>query len=139
MSQNDYLPATTTPDPDRDRLEDAPDHLSNRARELWIAIRDAHDLQDIAGQLLLTTALESWDRVRRAQEALAGDGEFIRDRFNVIKAHPAIAVEEKARSQFRDSMKALGLDLVPLAPRPGRQANGALGLMDENLEFDLQL
>ena len=76
-------------------------------------------MDDDAGHLLLQTALESFDRMRQAQEIILQDGATIRDRFDQLKSHPQITVERDARSAMLQALKALNLDLEPLKERPG--------------------
>ena len=60
-----------------------PAHLSDEARRWWADIALAYCIEDEAGQLLLATALEAFDRMRGAQSEIARDGATVLDRFDV--------------------------------------------------------
>jgi P27 family predicted phage terminase small subunit len=96
-----------------------PKHLSREAKSLWKKLVSRWVL-DEAGLVLLESALEAFDRMRGAQEAVAKDGAFIKDRFDQLRAHPAIAVERDAKGVLLRNLKALGLDIEPLHAGPGR-------------------
>ncbi len=81
-----------------------------------------YEITDPAGCLLLQIVLESFDRMRGAQEAIAADGATITDRFDQLRAHPMITVERDARAAMLTALKALNLDLEPLRDRIGRPA-----------------
>lgn len=101
----------------------APKHLSAAARKWWSLIVDEYDLDgDTAGVLLLTKAAEAWDRAERCRKRIDADGEVLIDRFGQPKPHPLLAAERDARSQFLAALKAMNLDLEPLAVKPGRPA-----------------
>ncbi|MET4808336.1 P27 family phage terminase small subunit [Limibacillus sp. MBR-115] len=98
----------------------APKHLSAEARKLWTRIGTDYDLTDAAGCLLLTTALEAFDRMREAQAVIAERGAVFVDRFEQPKANPACVVERDSRAAMLAALKALNLDLEPLRDMPGR-------------------
>lgn len=98
----------------------APSHLSADARGWWDRIVAQYSIDDDAGLLLLTVALESFDRMRGAQRIVKREGAVYRDRFGSPKAHPLLVVERDARAAMITSLKALNLDLEPLNDRPGR-------------------
>lgn len=98
----------------------APEHLSESARQWWDSLTDEYGIDDQAGLLLLQTALESFDRMRDAQSAIARDGSILPDRFGQLKAHPALTVERDARGQMMAALKQLNLDIEPLKDTPGR-------------------
>jgi hypothetical protein len=67
---------------------------------------------------VLTTALEAFDRMREAQEAIRRDGAYTEGRFG-LKAHPGLAVERDSRTAFLRAQRELGLDLeAPPTSRP---------------------
>lgn len=98
----------------------APKHLSKEARQWWDKLQAEYDLSDEAGQLLLQTALESFDRMRACQKTIKKEGQTVRDRFDQDKPHPLLAAERDARSQMLQAIKALNLDIEPLQNGPGR-------------------
>ena len=79
-------------------------------------------IDDPAGELLLTTALEAWDRMKEAQAELKADGLTVKDRFGQEKSHPATVVERDARSAMVQCLRQLHLDIEPLRDAPGRPA-----------------
>lgn len=98
----------------------APRHLGKAGRALWREIAAEYAIDDAAGMALLTVAAECLDRIRAAQEAIARDGEVVKDRYDQAKVHPACALEKDARAGFLAALKELHLDLEPLRDRPGR-------------------
>ena len=88
-----------------------PSHLSAEAKRLRTNLRAEYLLDDPAGQLLLRSALEAFDRVQEARKLLAMDGSVVRDRWNQAKVHPAVAVEASARQQMHSALR-----LMKLAP-----------------------
>jgi P27 family predicted phage terminase small subunit len=90
-----------------------PEHLSKPARELWDRIRNTYAITDEAGILLLTTAMESWDRAKQAQDIIRKDGPSVVDRWGQTKAHPMIAVERNAHAALLAALRALDLDVSP--------------------------
>ena len=107
---DDFLLTTTgdslqTPPP--------PDSISPEAGEWWTKITDEYSIDDPAGFLLLQTALESFDRMRQAQQTIAAEGATIADRFEQQKPHPLLVTERDSRSQMLQAMKLLKLDFAP--------------------------
>lgn len=103
----------------------APQRLSPEARKLWRTLAGEYGIADEAGQVILTTALEAFDRMRAAQLRIEQDGTVTTDRFGQLKAHPLLTVERDSRSQFLAALKQLNLDVEPLADRAGRPAGGS--------------
>lgn len=97
-----------------------PNHLSTEARKVWAKISADYDLTDTAGCLLLTTALEAFDRMREAQAVIAERGAIYVDRFEQPKSNPACVIERDSRAAMLAALKALNLDLEPLRDLPGR-------------------
>jgi P27 family predicted phage terminase small subunit len=98
----------------------APKTLSTEAKGWWKKIQAEYAIDDEAGQLLLQTALESFDRMRSCQKTIEAEGQTVLDRFEQAKAHPLLAAERDARSQMLQALKQLNLDLEPLRDAPGR-------------------
>lgn len=103
----------------KNQLPKAPKHLSAAAAAWWDRLLAEWVLDD-AGRLVLQVALEAHDRMVEAQEALRRDGTFIKDRFGVVKVHPATLTERDSRSAMLGALKQLHLDLEPLNDGPGR-------------------
>ena len=99
-----------------------PKSLSTEAKTWWKKLVKDYEIDDSAGLLLLQTALESFDRMHGAQQAIASDGATIRDWFEQVRAHPMITVERDARAAMLTALKSLNLDLEPLRDRIGRPA-----------------
>lgn len=97
-----------------------PTTLSGEAAGWWKRLITEYGIEDEAGLLLLQTALESFQRMRQAQEVIAEDGPQVKDRFDQLKAHPLLTVERDSRAQMMMALKALNLDLEPLRDGPGR-------------------
>lgn len=102
--------------------DSAPRHLSDEARDWWRRIQREYQIDDDGGLLLLQTALEAFDRMRGAQQAIERDGATVRGSTKQLVAHPLLSVERDSRSQMLAAIKALNLDLEPLRDRPGRPA-----------------
>ncbi|RLA18790.1 MAG: hypothetical protein DRQ56_06760 [Gammaproteobacteria bacterium] len=101
-----------------------PEHLSKEAGEWWQKLVAEYDINDDGGRLLLMSAMESFDRLRSCQEAIARDGELVKDRFEQLKPHPLLPAETAARAQMLAALKALNLDVEPLRDRPGNPGRG---------------
>ena len=97
----------------------APSNLSKEAKGIWRRIAGKWNL-DAAALLLLHSGLESFDRMREAQLALASDGIVIEDRFGQKKAHPAVQVEAASKAILLRTIGVLNLDIEPLHAGPGR-------------------
>jgi phage terminase small subunit len=90
-----------------------PRGLSPEARAWWNRIVEEFNVEDQAGRLLLQTALEAFDEMRKTQKILAVDGLLILDRFNQKKPHPLIPQLRDARTAMMRALRALNLDIVP--------------------------
>lgn len=100
-----------------------PKMLSAEARRWWRQIVAGYEIDDDAGQLILLTAMESFDRLRDCQKILAAEGLVCTDRFGQTRAHPLTAVERDSRTALLRSLKSLNLDVEPSGPMgrpPGR-------------------
>lgn len=98
----------------------APRRLSVEARGWWAKFTEGWALDD-AALLILTTALEAFDRMRGAQRAIGREGLVLK---KTGRAHPAIVVERDARLAMLRALRMLNLDLEPLRDRPGRPPGG---------------
>ena len=99
----------------------APATLSTEGRRWWARLLDEYEIDDPAGLLLLQILFEAFDRMRGAQRRIKKDGSIIKDRFDQLRAHPAITTERDSRAQMLMAMKNLNLDIEPLRDGPGRQ------------------
>ena len=95
--------------------------MSAEARAWWRRLQQEYGISDEGGRLLLQTAMEAYQRMRDAQEAVSAEGMTVKDRFGAIKVHPLLNVERDCRAQMLAALKALRLDVEPVkAPgRPG--------------------
>ncbi len=98
----------------------APKHLSREAKAWWTAILHEFNVDDAPGLLLLQTAMEAFDRMRDAQDAIKQHGMVFTDRYGQCRPNPACGVEKDARGQMLTALKSLNLDLEPLRGGPGR-------------------
>ncbi len=99
-----------------------PKHLSREASKLWRDLVNEYGISDGAGLLYVERACESLDRLRSAQAVLKKEGLTVAGQGGTTKAHPCAAIERDAHSAFRQSLKALNLDLEPIGPI-GRPSN----------------
>ena len=102
------------------RKPKAPSHLSDEATGWWEELAKEFDVSDPAGRLLLQTALESFDQMRRDQAVVDKEGSTVTDRWGQKKGHPLISSIRDARSQMLMALKQLNLDVVPTQDGPGR-------------------
>jgi hypothetical protein len=89
-------------------LRRTPEDLGPAGRTLWEDVcatftLDPHELAT------LESACRELDRAHAADQALARAGEFVLDRYQQAKAHPAIAVARSSRLAAARLVQALGL------------------------------
>jgi P27 family predicted phage terminase small subunit len=101
--------------------QNPPSQLSAEAKAWWRKIIAEWDL-DVAGLLILGSAMECLDRMREAQEIIQKEGITVTDRFGQEKQHPATLVERDSKAGLLRHLTALHLDIEPLNSRPGRPA-----------------
>jgi P27 family predicted phage terminase small subunit len=94
----------------------APEHLSEEAQKLWRRLTEEFEIDDPAGLLLLQSALESFDDMRKAQDVVKRDGITILDRWGQQRQNPATLVLRDSRNLMLRALKQLNLDVVPGAP-----------------------
>ena len=105
------------------KVLEPPKALSKEAKGWWNKIVSEWELDDPA-LLMLSSALESLDRMREAQVIIKKEGIVIKDRFGQDKQHPATLIERDAKNTMLRGLKALNLYLEPLRDRPGRPPGG---------------
>ena len=88
----------------------APKGLRWAQRRLWRATTAAYACEP-HHLAILEAALRELDRAERAEEMIAADGEYVRDRYDNPKAHPALAVARSSRLAATRMFRELGLDL----------------------------
>ena len=105
-----------------------PTALSIAAKRWWIAIQSEFSIDDPGGLLVLTTAAEAFDRMKKAEDIIEREGMTVSDRFGQPKAHPAVIIERDSRGQMLAALRDLHLDLEPLRDRPGRPSGSKRGV-----------
>ena len=89
---------------------EAPEHLSERARELWAQLAGGK-VKGPGPLALFQAALEAMDRADGAREAIAQEGLTVTTKTTgAVHVHPLVKVESDARRQFAQLWKDLGLD-----------------------------
>lgn len=99
-----------------------PTHLSAPSRRWIKQILADFDLESFHFRLLVKAA-EAWDRSEQAREQIAADGITVPDRYGVLKAHPAVAIERDSRLAFARLLRELALDAAAPDSRPPRTAD----------------
>jgi phage terminase small subunit len=90
---------------------------ANKLRKTLLA---EFEITDIAGLEILERAIESFCRMREAQEIVSKEGLTIINRFGEKKEHPSLNTERKALAQFLLAIKQLNLDVLPPNHKIGR-------------------
>lgn len=106
------------------RIPRAPAHLSKEAANWWKKILTEYELPE-ESLLILESALESFDRMRQAQEEIKTRGLIVKTlgKFGEsIRQNPAVGIETESKRTMLACFRQLGLDLEPLNPTPGRPA-----------------
>lgn len=103
-------------------LPKPPKHLRAATQRWFTQVHAEFELEEHQTRMLILAA-EAWDRGAAAREAVDKLGLTYKDRFGVPHARPEIAIERDSRAGFLKAMRALNLEVSPLAePRqPGRQ------------------
>ena len=101
-----------------------PSHLNAESKAIWLGLADEFGIDDTAGVMLLTSVLECHMRVCLAREMIAREGSVVPDRWGTPKVHPAVSVERDARAALLASLRALNLDVKPVADRLCRPPKG---------------
>jgi phage terminase small subunit len=93
----------------KQKVAPPPDDLSPAAAELW---RDAIAHYDSAAQQsLLAECLRALDTATAVRQAVEREGMFqVSERGKMAHAHPGVAIERAARSQFAKIAAMLGLE-----------------------------
>jgi P27 family predicted phage terminase small subunit len=96
------------------------DKIKKEAKKLKKSILGEFEILDRGGFEILDRAIESYRRMREAEEIIDRDGLTVLNRFGEKKEHPALNTERKARAQFLLCLKQLNLDVLPPNHRIGR-------------------
>jgi phage terminase small subunit len=101
-----------------------PKHLSKAAKVWWRLVFATYSM-DESGSFLLRTALECFDRIDQAREAIATDGLVIEDPLTKQKRmHPCLRVEKEARTGLLAAWRMLHIDIEPPKSTTGRPPGG---------------
>jgi P27 family predicted phage terminase small subunit len=100
----------------KSRRPKPPSKLSEEAGTWWKKIVEEFEVDDPAGFLLLGSALEAFDDMRKAQAILDRDGLTIADRWGQQKQHPASLTLRDSRNLMLRCLKQLNLDVQPGSP-----------------------
>lgn len=84
--------------------------LSKEARQWHDQIKQEYQIEDEPGKLLLQTAFEAFDEMRKAQKEMNGTPVYI-DRFGQPQEHPAAKVVRSSRTQFISALDKLKLEI----------------------------
>ena len=97
-----------------------PKHLSALAANWWRSVTDQYHLEPHQRHLL-QLCCEALDRGAQAREGLAVAGQLtFTDNHGNVKPHPLVAVEHNAALRVARLIHALGIDVEPGRPGPGR-------------------
>ena len=84
--------------------------LGSFGRALWRDVLEAFELHDPHHRAILAEACRVRDEIERTVETIAAEGEYVADRFQQRRAHPAVAVLRDQRALLAKLLRELGLD-----------------------------
>jgi phage terminase small subunit len=87
---------------------ETPEDLGPAGTGLWLAVTDVFAL-DPHTLATLESACRELDRAHAAEQVLAQAGEYVADRYQAPKAHPAVQVVRSSRLAAARLVQALGL------------------------------
>lgn len=119
---------------ENEKVSKPPAHLSREAQRWWRKLCSEFELSDSTAQILLESALSSFDKWQTARKVLSKEGDFIFDRFHQRRAHPALQVERDSKILMLKSFAALHLDIEPLQNSVGRPPGSGRPLGKSNDE-----
>jgi P27 family predicted phage terminase small subunit len=96
-----------------------PKHLSKEAKDIWKRINDEWEL-DASGVVILTTALEGFGEMRKAQALVEKFGLIIKTKTGQLKKNPAVEMIKISRGQFLHAWKMIGFNIEPPNESLGR-------------------
>jgi phage terminase small subunit len=86
-----------------------PGHLTDASKQRWRDIT-AENAIDAAAIPVLTSYLTALDRVEQARAEIARIGPLIKDRFDIVKANPWVAIERDSTLIMHRAFRLLGFD-----------------------------
>ena len=89
-----------------------PEHLTDRSKQRWRDIV-AENNMDAASLPILSSYLTALDRVEQARAEIARIGPLIKDRFDIVKANPWVAIERDSTLIMHRAFRLLGFDQEP--------------------------
>jgi hypothetical protein len=91
-----------------------PRPLGPHGSSLWQRVQREYAVTDCGGVEMLTQICEAVDRLRALRAAIDADGEVIRTRTGVPRAHPALRDEVQLRAFVIRTIEKLGLNFEPI-------------------------
>jgi hypothetical protein len=98
-----------------------PKGLRLNQRRLWRSVIASYEVES-HHLAILEAACRELDRAEEAEQMIADDGAYQRDRYGGRKAHPALAVARSSRLAAARLLRELGLDLDDESVRLPRSA-----------------
>jgi phage terminase small subunit len=95
------------------------DSLSKSSKKFFTKILNNYELEDHHLEIL-SQACHCLDRIEESRLQIKKDGDYILDRFGILKPHPALKTEEKNKVIFARLIRELGLDIEPGSNELGR-------------------
>jgi hypothetical protein len=108
-----------------------PRKLGEHGLSLWNAVTAEYQIDDRGGIEILTQICAASDRVEALAAQINEDGETIRTRTGVLKAHPCLKDELALRAFICRGLERLGLNIETLKSSVGRPA-GMFGWRDDD-------
>lgn len=87
-----------------------PAHLGKGGKKFWTDIHKEYEFSDSAELALVVAASECLDRMEAAKQAIKDYGEITLDRYWQPRVSPACELERRAKGQFLQILKQLGLE-----------------------------
>lgn len=101
-----------------------PRKLGEHGLALWNAVHSEYQIDDRGGVEILTQICAASDRVEALAAQINEDGETIRTRTGVLKAHPCLKDELALRAFICRGLERLGLNIESIKPSVGRPPGG---------------
>jgi len=100
----------------------APKNLKAEGRKFWNRVTAEYDFEAEHDFVRLAQAAGCLDVIKAAEDRVAEEGMFLRNRFNELREHPGLKVIRDNKIVFMRAIREMSLDLSePEGPRPPRQ------------------